>query len=56
MKKSDETAASYWREQIPWYPSTVFGPYRLRGYSRRYDADGPAAPDAEEEVKEERSE
>ena len=35
MKKSDETAASYWREQIPWYPSTVFGPYRLRGYSRR---------------------
>ena len=36
MKKHDETAAaSYWREQIPWYPSTVFGPYRLRGYSRR---------------------
>ena len=35
MKKSDETTASYWREQIPWYPSTVFGPYRLRGYSRR---------------------
>ena len=35
MKKNDETTAGYWREQIPWYPSTVFGPYRLRGYSRR---------------------
>ena len=37
VKKHDEAAAAagYWREQIPWYPSTVFRPYRLRGYSRR---------------------
>jgi hemolysin III len=35
VKKSDDAAAGYWRERIPWYPKTVFGPYRMRGYSRR---------------------
>ena len=38
-------------------PSPIFAWIpRFTRYSRRYDADGPAAPDAEEEVKEERSE
>ena len=38
-------------------PSPIFAWIpRFTRYSRRYDADGPAAPDTEEEVKEERSE
>ena len=38
-------------------PSPIFAWIpRFTRYSRRYDADGPAAPDAAEEVKEERSE
>ena len=38
-------------------PSPIFAWIpRFTRYSRRYDADGPVAPDTEEEVKEERSE
>jgi len=30
-----QTAVSYWRQRIEWYPNGCFGPYRTTGYSRR---------------------